>query len=215
MEFTLPKQAKDLTNRCFGRLTALSAVGRGTHSPSGSSRIVWRCQCTCGSIIDVKSPELLSGDTQSCGCLSREVLIARSTTHGMSRTRTYRIWANMLARCKYPSTPRFAYYGGRGISVCDRWNTFADFVADMGACPADHSIDRIDPNGNYEPSNCRWATRPTQMRNTRRSRMLTVGGETLHVNEWCLRTGMPKSTLWYRLDQGWSDERAVTTPVKR
>ena len=152
----------DLTGTRFERLVAIS------RSPNrGKSRAArWLCHCDCGAYIDVASANLVRGATKSCGCFMRDEAKKRFITHGMWRSRTYTSWDCMIQRCTNPKYPTWRYYGGRGIKVCDRWrNSFENFLADMKERPADRSIDRIDPDSNYEPSNCRWATATEQANN--------------------------------------------------
>lgn len=137
------------------------------------------------------------------------------SNHGMRQTRTYTIWAGILARCLNPNQAAYANYGGRGITVCDRWLEFINFHADMGDAPAGHSIDRIDNDGGYSPDNCRWANRSEQNRNRRNVRLLTIDGETAPMAEWSERYGIALSTVWLRIKKGWSEEQAVKTPVVR
>jgi hypothetical protein len=139
----------------------------------------------------------------------------------MTQDPVYQVWRSMIKRCSNPKTNGYERYGGRGISVCDRWKRFAMFFADMGQRPtAQHQIDRIDPDGNYEPGNCRWVT-PEQQRNHQRpaihtkgrhrtNRLVTAFSETLHMAEWSRRTGIDRTTITWRLDKGWSPERALT-----
>lgn len=133
-----------------------------------------------------------------------------SPTHRKSGTRTYRIWQLMKNRCHNPDAERFPYYGARGITVCDRWRgSFAAFLADMGEAPDGTSIDRIDNGGNYEPGNCRWATKTEQNRNTRQNRLLTIFGVTKCVAEWAEESGTRADRIFSRLWNGWPEGEAV------
>jgi hypothetical protein len=129
----------------------------------------------------------------------------------------YLAWSNMISRCENPKHKSFPGYGGRGISVCGQWRkSFAKFLADMGARPStDHSLDRIDNNGNYCPENCRWATRRQQHRNKRNNRILTHDGRSLSVPEWAEKIGVSKVTIALRLLRGWPTEKILTTPPRR
>lgn len=138
------------------------------------------------------------------------------TTHGMTGSRTYRAWACMKDRCKNRKTRCYSLYGGRGISVCRRWSeSFEAFLEDMGECPGDMSLDRIDNNGNYEPGNCRWVSTAQQNRNTRRTRLITWNGETLCIADWSARTGIHRATIWLRLKNGWSIGDALTAKTQQ
>lgn len=151
----------------FGRLVLVSAVrvGRGAR---------WRCQCDCGRAVEVRQDSLHSGETRSCGCLVTDAMRRRAVKHGRSHTREYQAWRNARARCSNPKVQMFAYYGGRGITMCARWrDSFEAFLADMGPCPAGLTLERIENDGHYEPSNCRWATRAEQRQNQRKSRRLS------------------------------------------
>lgn len=151
--------------------------------------------------------------SKSCGCL-------QPAPHGHASNGVvspeYVVWACMKRRCLDDRLPAFRNYGGRGIQVCERWADFRNFYADMGPKPSPrHSIDRIDNDGNYEPGNCRWATRGEQCNNRRGNRRITVGDRTMTIAQWSRATGLPPGTLVRRLDLGWSHERAVTAPPRR
>jgi hypothetical protein len=145
----------------------------------------------------------------------RETIVERSTTHGMSGTRVHRIWKGMLTRCLNPRTKCYSRYGGRGIKVCARWRNFENFYADMGDPPSEqHSIDRINNDGDYEPSNSRWATGSEQTRHTRRSHYLTLNGEKLPLVAWCERYRQPYQLVKDRLRWGWDPLEALTKPAR-
>jgi len=155
-------ERRDLTSQRFGRWTVLGS--------SASRRERWDCRCDCGTTRSVRGSTLVAGESRSCGCLQREIAAALTKeTHGQSRTALYGTWNMMIQRCTNPHVERYPLYGGRGIKVCERWrNDFAAFAADMGPKPSpQHSIDRTNNDGDYEPGNCRWATRSEQQRNTR------------------------------------------------
>lgn len=143
---------------------------------------------------------------------------ARNYRHGYKTagkySSEYSIWMNMRARCNNPRNGSYDKYGGRGITVCERWQAdFLNFLQDMGRRPStDHSIDRIDNDGDYEPGNCRWATRKEQCRNRRSSRRIGFCGETKTMAEWAEETGLPTNVIFWRLQRGWTVERALTFP---
>lgn len=158
-----PTRSGNLAGTVFGRLTVIERADmRGYRS-------YWRCSCSCGATFEASQDCLATGKTRSCGCLQAESRVLSNIKHGLHGTRTYVSWASMHARCTNAKLLCYRYYGGRGISVCERWSDFAAFVEDMGVRPPGTSIDRIDVNGNYEPGNCRWAT-PTVQRNNQRPR---------------------------------------------
>lgn len=193
----------------FGRL-----VIEAGPDDRGRGHRFWVCRCECGREKRAREDHLRSGATRSCGCLRTTALAERSTTHGGTGTTEYNIWRAMRARCERPEHERYADYGGRGITVCERWQDFAAFLSDMGQRPPGRSLDRKDVNGDYEPNNCRWATYTQQTRNKRSNRMIEHDGQTHCVAEWAEMTGIGESTIAWRLSRGWPAERALTQAVR-
>lgn len=172
----------------------------------------WDCICDCGTATTVSTHHLTSCHTRSCGCLQRRATSAAKTKHGMTGTGTHKTWAEMHARCTNPRSKIFKFYGGRGIKVCGRWQDFATFLADMGERPPGMSLDRVDSNGNYEPSNCRWADRLTQANNTRSNRFIEHEGRSQTVAQWARELGVPARLVYGRLGSGWPPSRALLEP---
>jgi hypothetical protein len=211
----IPRHAnfQNLTGKKYSRLTVLGFGGKKL------GRSTWVCRCDCGKQTTVYAQHLKESITTSCGCWMRELCIARSTTHGLARTPEHIAWMRMKIRCYNKNTKDYPDYGGRGITVCDRWlNSFEAFLADMGLKPSSkHSLDRYpDNNGNYEPGNCRWATAKEQTRNARSNRLVTFNGRQMCIGELAELVGMDYFLLRGRiLHRRWSVEKAVSTPVKK
>jgi hypothetical protein len=207
-------KAKDLTGRRFGRLIAIGPVG--IYKFSTGSYVRWLCKCDCTGETVVISASLVGGHTTSCGCRLAEIkrdVWKNTRTHGAAhKIPEYGVWGRMHSRCKNPSDPSYFRYGGRGINVCDRWKDFANFSADMGLRPSSvHSIERIDNDGNYEPGNCRWATKKEQANNRRTSARITLFGRTQTLAQWAEELGMPQQIISYRVKTG----KPLIGPVKK
>lgn len=199
-------QSLPFEGRVFGRLTVLRRSDK---------KGCWWCQCSCGSPEkQIQHGNLTYGSTKSCGCIARETSIRNNTTHGKTNTLTYKTWQGMHTRCENPNYKIFHRYGGRGIYVCERWNSFENFYEDMGEKPKGCSLDRIDNDGPYAPWNCRWATSKQQCRNRGTMKMVTYQGKTQSLIEWAEEFGLSYSTLCTRSRRGWSDERIIGTPIK-
>ncbi len=206
------------TGQRFGRLLVLEVAHRNKHGDA-----MWLCLCDCGNQPIVGSWELSSGNTQSCGCLGRELRAsgALRLRHGEAKKNKqsveHMIWSGMKARCFNPNNKEFANYGGRGITVCERWrDSFEAFVEDVGRRPSpEHTLDRIENTGPYDISNVRWATRVEQSRNKRTTHYLELDGQRKCIRDWSLETGINELTLHWRIKSGWSVERALTEPVRR
>lgn len=162
------------------------------------------CRCDCGTTRTIHIHTLKQGNSHHCGCRNGEKNAELHGTHLLSHSKEYRCWAKLKDRCLNPNDGSYADYGGRGITVCDRWhNSFEAFYEDMGAKPSKrHSIDRIDVNGNYEPGNCRWATPQEQAQNQRTTRFVELAGEKLALKEACRRIGAPYTSVHKRMSEG-------------
>lgn len=203
----------DLTEKIFGRLIV---IRRMDNDKCGNRR--WLCGCDCEQTIIALGSNLCKKQTKSCGCLQKELLASRSTKHGHRKNRKtsqiYASWQSMIQRCFDSHNPAYSRYGGRGIEVHKQWNKFENFLKDMGEPPTkNHSIDRIDNNGNYCKSNCRWATRKEQGRNKKNNRLITFIGRTQCLSAWAEQYDILRITLTMRLKRGWSIGKALITPV--
>lgn len=194
------RETVSLVGQTFGQLEVSAEAGR-----RGKKRL-WLCTCVCSGSTIAATADLRSGHTQSCGCLKRRRTSQANLKHGLSKTRAYQIWHAMWRRCSNPSDVGYERYGGRGIKVCARWRSVEAFVADMGHPPDGLTLDRINADGDYEPTNCRWATAVEQAREHRK--LITFEGATHSVREWAEIVGVDSSTLCRRL-QKWSVEQAL------
>lgn len=199
-----------LIGQIFERLTI---VGHATPTPAGLQRVM--CRCICGTEKPVMLANLRKGRTKSCGCFSRERAPFKHRTHGHRRTPEYGVWSTMRQRCTNPRSKKFAEYGARGITVCNRWiESFENFLADMGERPSPkHTIERIDNARGYQPDNCTWAIQRTQQQNRRDNNVVTYQGESLCISEWTRRLDLPVGLVSQRLHRlGWTVEKALNTP---
>lgn len=190
----------DLTGKKFGRWTV---TGRGEDTAYKHPRF-W-CLCDCGATKLVKAQSLRNGQSKSCGCwnieVHRQVCIKRNTTHGMSKTRVFDTWVNMRTRCNNPKSTGYHKYGAKGIKVCERWESFENFLADMGQPPTPkHTIDRIDSREGYRPENCRWATMKEQQNNRLNNRKIIIDGVTMNLQQWAEKLKISRKTLAKLLD---------------
>lgn len=210
-------QGNALLGKRFGRLV----VAGGPEKRPGRRNYFWACKCDCGNDAVVIGSSLTNGRTKSCGCLQREkaVIAGRSRKgavirHGRSRTREYQVWHQMIRRCHDPKSPVYRHYGGRGITVCERWHDAANFLADMGPRPSpQHTLGRINNDAGYCPENCRWETRTQQARNTRTNILITHNGEARCLSEWATLAGIKTATLYSRIRSGMSLADAMAKPV--
>lgn len=200
----------DITGQKFGRWTILARGGR-----SHNNGTLWKCRCECGNEKSVKSEILRSGESKSCGCLSRDRFIATNTTHGMSRHPAYKLWVAMLVRCN-PSGPNTKNYASRGIAVCDRWKSFTNFWEDMGpSWTPSLSLDRLDNDKGYSPDNCKWATDAQQANNTRRNRWIETPRGSMTVAQASRAFGVSQQTMHARIRRGITGNALVLPSSKR
>lgn len=203
----MPK-LKDLSGQMYGRLTVIRRI-----IINDKPRTYWSCTCSCGNTVVVWGDSLRKGTTRSCGCFMRERAVETNTTHGLKDHPLYQMWNGMKQRCSNPRNPKYKNYGGRGIQVCDRWLDFSNFIEDMGEAPQGMSINRINNDGNYEPSNCQWATPKEQSNNQRSNRVLEFNGKKQTLAQWAEELNINYGTLLDRLNEEWSIEDALTTSV--
>ena len=205
----------DLTGQKFGRLTVIKRVENAKDRHAH-----WLCKCECGNYKIICGRSLQKGVTLSCGCLISEITTKRSTKHGLHNTRIYSIYNDMKKRCYNKNNKSYENYGGRGIKICDEWlnkkNGFINFYnwAINNNYKVDLTIDRINVNGNYEPSNCKWATIKEQANNRRSNHLITYNGETHNITQWAGILNISYGALKKRIRNGWDIEKAFNTPQK-
>nr|DAH45230.1 MAG TPA: hypothetical protein [Caudoviricetes sp.] len=191
----------------FGRLTVINRCNE--RAKNGTIKYI--CQCDCGNVSIIRGDHLRIGDTLSCGCLIKKYAMSKYVKKGQSvlDKRLYRIYDKMKQRCYNSNSVNYKYYGERGIKVCDEWlndfMTFYNWSMENGYNNT-LTIDRIDVNGNYEPSNCKWSTYEQQNSNTRRNIYLTYNGHTLTISQWARKLNIPLSCIYYRYHNGYSDK---------
>ncbi|MDQ0414221.1 hypothetical protein [Mesobacillus stamsii] len=193
------RNAIDMTGMIFGKVKVINRFSEYAETP-----VKWLCICDCGKEFITTGQRLRRGSTNSCGCSSGELIGKANRTHGMSNTRRYKTWSHMIERCTCKTHKQYEDYGGRGITVCEEWKTFENFYKWTTENGYDDklSIDRINVDKGYEPTNCRWANRYIQANNTRRTIMVTIKGVTKSLSAWSEETGINKGTLDGRYRKG-------------
>lgn len=200
---------KDLTGKVFGNWTV---IRRGRNI---GKQVAWICKCSCGITRLVQGTSLKTGKSTSCGCKS---IGLNHKTHGESKTRLFNIWVLMRQRCNNPHNRAYKFYGEKGVLVCREWNKFEPFRdwALSHGYKEGLSIDRIDVNGNYEPSNCRWIPQKEQTKNMTRNINVTINGKTQCLSEWVKHFDLPYNTVYNRIKHyGWTPEKALSTPIRK
>lgn len=202
---------QDLTKQRFGRLIVVKQIEKNRWG-----HIKYLCKCDCGRQKIVVDSNLKFGSTKSCGCLVRE---GNNTKHGHKRknkrSTTYQIWTTIIQRCTNPNHRNYSRYGGRGVTVCERWKSFENFLIDMGERPPNRQIDRINNNGGYDKKNCRWTTPKQNGRNRQNNRLITFNYKTQCLSAWAEQLNIHEETLRTRLNHNWPVAKALTTPVRK
>lgn len=207
----------EFKSEAFNLLTTIGPKFILPYGNQGKKEYWQKCICVCGVIKNIRCRHLKT--TNSCGCVHKKDSSEKWLKHGYGGTPEYESWFKMKDRCLNTDYHAYKDYGGRGITICERWldeeNGISNFVEDMGKRPSSkYTLDRIDNNGNYEPKNCRWATKKEQSRNRRSNVLFRYNNEEKCAAEWCEQLKMPKSTFFNRLKRGWSIERTLMEPVR-
>ena len=215
--YEVEQKVKDSIGTKIGKLKIIGV----SHNPNSGLTFA-QCKCDCGNVVDVLPYQLFRNDRKSCGCLKRnnKMLANNDSTSsgnyqdGQAMHPLYGLWKMMLSRCEDPKANHYDRYGGRGIKVCDEWHDFWEFAKwsnSVGGRPEGYTLDRIDNDGNYEPSNCRWANWKTQTSNKSSNRFIVYNGKSQTIQQWSLELGINRQTLTNRINRGWSIERAINT----
>ena len=212
---------KDLTGLRFGELVAIEYLP--LRNKNGKRISKWKCKCDCGNVKEVTATHLTQGETTSCGCVHSKTLHDRLSSHNMSKTRFYRIWAGMKSRCLNLTATDYSNYGGRGIKPCTEWLKFKNFKIDMYISYLEHTekfgeknttLDRKNSNGNYDKNNCRWATIKEQSFNKRVNKRYSVNGENLTLTELYIKYSIPRETIFSRIKTGLEGEELIKRRAK-
>ena len=201
----------DMTGKHFRRLVVLELCNY-----KHGEQTVWHVRCDCGNELDVQGTNLRTGNTTSCGCYKKDRAIEANITHGLSKTSAYKSYNGMKGRCTNPNDAQWRHYGGRGITICDRWlESFENFWEDMGECEKGMSLERIDVNGNYCPENCIWIPRNQQIWNRRNTLYVNFHDEKISLGKLAHEFGIDYHLLWRRTQvRGWSLDKAISKGVK-
>lgn len=207
---------KNIKGQRFGKLIVLERVENRIRA-SGRQDVVWKCKCDCGTIKNIRSTCLLLGMSNSCGCVNIERIRNLNLSHNMCNTKEYKAWSKLKSRCYTKTDNKYYAYGARGIKVCDRWlESFDNFYKDMGDAPTKkHSIDRIDVNGNYEPSNCRWATNKEQSNNKTTNVYVEYGGVKYTLKTLSEHLDIPYKYFWMLYRDSLSIEQIIERNKER
>jgi hypothetical protein len=200
---------RDLTGERFGRLLVLQKNGYNKHH-----QLYWLCECECGNRKSVLGFVLGRGECNSCGCLKKESIAKVNFSHGMAATPIYRIWRSMMQRCCDKNSHAYDRYGGRGINVCNKWQTFEGFYKDMGDKPKGMSLERLNNDGDYCLENVVWADAKAQANNRRSNVVLEHNGKKQNMQQWCDELNLKIGTVWARINRGWDVSRALTQGVR-
>lgn len=206
----------DITGEKFNKLTVV-CFSHNLKNSSNNRKVFWLCKCECYNFHLVNTNNLISNKSKSCGCLRNQKLVDRSRKHGRSKTPEYETWMSLKRRCYNKNFERYQDYGGRGIVMSDDWkDSFESFLVDMGRRPSsEHSIDRLDVDGDYCFENCSWKTNKEQCNNKRNNRVLEYNGESLTVTQWAEKLGLSLRTILSRIRYNWSVERILTQAPRK